>query len=229
MTYILHNRLGSAGFVIEAMLSVADIPFELELIDSKPSTKLPDSFRAVNPWRQVPVLFTPDGRMLTETAAMVLYLTAEHETCSDGLSLAVNDTAALHRWAVFMTANIYEAVLRRAYPARAITGDDDDTDNPVDPALLERVRNAGFVRGLKALGVIDAAIEPGAYLTGPQMSGADIYLAMLTGWHGRQEALPQCSRIAERVACHRQINPIWQRNFGDRMSFAWHQAMPLWG
>lgn len=228
MTYTLYNRNGSAGFAIEALLTMAELPFTLELIDSKPSTQLPESFRAVNPWRQVPVLITPAGEMMTETAAIILYLSAQHEICRAGPRLGVGSTVALHRWTVFLTANVYEAVLRRAYPARAITGLDDDPKNPVDPALLEQVRDAGFTRGLKALEVIEQSLEPDAYLTGPQMSGADIYLAMLTAWHRRPD-LPHCTRIAEKIACHRIVNPIWERNFGDRLDHAWHKAMPIWG
>ena len=59
MTYQLYNRDGSGGFVVEAVLALADESFELIRLDSTPGTPLPESFRDINPWRQVPVLITP--------------------------------------------------------------------------------------------------------------------------------------------------------------------------
>ena len=56
MPYRLYNRIGSGGFVVEAALVLADAPFELVSLDSKPGTPLPESFKNVNPWGQVPVL-----------------------------------------------------------------------------------------------------------------------------------------------------------------------------
>jgi len=55
MIYKLYNRLGSGGFVVEAALTLCDEPFELINLDSTPGTELPESFRAFNPWGQVPV------------------------------------------------------------------------------------------------------------------------------------------------------------------------------
>src|SRR5690606_15280090 len=78
MPYVLHNRLGSGGFAVQAALTAAGIPFELALLDSAPGTPLPESFAAVNPWRQVPVLVTPEGEVLTETAAILIYLVGRH-------------------------------------------------------------------------------------------------------------------------------------------------------
>ena len=41
MSYILYNRPGSGGFVVEAALTLADAPFDLIELDSKVGTPLP--------------------------------------------------------------------------------------------------------------------------------------------------------------------------------------------
>lgn len=50
MRYRLHNRLGSGGFVIEAALTIADIPFDYEPLASDPSTSLGDLIQKQNKW-----------------------------------------------------------------------------------------------------------------------------------------------------------------------------------
>ena len=79
MPYRLYNRVGSGGFVVEAALALAETAFELEELDSRPSTPLPESFRVHNPWRQVPTLILPDGSTMSETAAILIDLSACHQ------------------------------------------------------------------------------------------------------------------------------------------------------
>ena len=76
MSYRLYNRPGSGGFVVEAALKLAEAPFELVELESKPGTPLAESFRETNPWKQLPVLVLPDGSIMTETAAILIHLAA---------------------------------------------------------------------------------------------------------------------------------------------------------
>ena len=118
MTYKVHNRLGSGGFAVEATLELSGLPYEMVLLPSTSDTPLPAEFTAVNSWRQVPVLETPEGRIITETAAILFYLLDRHEECRNGTTLRIGDTIAFYRWTVFMAVNIYEDILRISYPDR---------------------------------------------------------------------------------------------------------------
>ena len=120
MTYKVHNRLGSGGFAVEATLEFSGLPYEMVLLPSVSDTPLPAEFTAVNPWRQVPVLETPEGRIITETAAILFYLLDRHEKCRNGTTLRIGDTITFYRWTVFMAVNIYiyEGILRISYPDR---------------------------------------------------------------------------------------------------------------
>tara|TARA_E500000331_G_scaffold103098_1_gene99964 strand:+ start:554 stop:913 length:360 start_codon:yes stop_codon:yes gene_type:complete len=71
----LYNRPGSGGFVVEAALVLAGANFELTEMASKPGTPLPESFRNINPWGQMPTLALSDRTTMTETAAILLHLT----------------------------------------------------------------------------------------------------------------------------------------------------------
>lgn len=206
MTYRLYNRVGSGGFVAEAALALADASYELEELDSKPGTPLPDSFRTTNPWGQVPTLVLPDGSTLTETAAILIHIAA----CFPDKGLApppgTSEHAAFLRWMVFTNVNVYEAVLRRSYPSRYTT----------DPNSIEATQEAAIARMGDALTVLENAIETGPFLLGETMSVADIYIAMLFVWFRGTIDAPRLTALTEGVRRHAVVGPIWRRHFGDR-------------
>ncbi len=206
MTYRLYNRTGSGGFVVEAALALAEAPFELVALDSKPGTPLPDSFRETNPWGQVPTLVLPDGSIMTETAAILIHLAA----CHPGKSLApapgTSAHAAFLRWIVFTNVNVYEAVLRVAYPHRFTS----------DPNATEATRTAAVTRMGEALGVLENAFGPGPFLLGDALGVVDVYIAMLCIWFRGDIEAPRLEGLTEGVRQNSIVGPIWRRHFGDR-------------
>jgi len=211
MTYKLYNRLGSGGFVVEAALALAAAPFELVEIQSVPSTPLPSSFRDINPWGQVPVLITPDGTMMTESAAMLIHISIVHSDANVAPQPGTPAHAEFLRWCVFMSTSVYESILRISYPGRYTTA----------PAGTADIVDAAKKRSQDALSVIEQAVQPGGFLVSDSLSLADIYLAMLNAWNGEGKALPLCDDLTHRVASHPIIAPIWQRNFDHRLATKW--------
>ena len=211
MSYKLYNRLGSGGFVVEAALTLAEASFELELLDSVPNTPLPEAFREINPWGQVPVLLLPDGTFMTESAAILIHLAAAHPEKALAPAPGTSAHAVFLRWMVFLSANVYEAVLRHGYPDR-FTADPDGA-----PAVVE----AADRRLAEGLRVVEDTLAPDGFLLGEAMSVADLYLAMLNAWHGAGKELPLCEALTHRVAAHPVVAPVWRRNFDHRLSTAW--------
>ena len=70
MSYTLYNREGSGGFAVEAALVMADLPFELVTLSSTPGTPLDESFKATNPWGQIPTLIDSDGNVIVVSALL---------------------------------------------------------------------------------------------------------------------------------------------------------------
>ena len=211
MTYKLYNRLGSGGFVVEAALSMCGEPFELISIDSTPGTELPESFRDINPWRQVPVLITRDGTLMTESAAMLIFLATRDQSGVLGPAVDQPEYAELVRWLVFLSANAYEAIVRKGYPHR-FTTDAEATDGVVAAARL---------RAQSAFQVIDDQLQNADYLVGNRFSVADLYLAMLYAWHYDDRACPRCRALTHRIAADDRIAPLWRRNFDHRLKVKW--------
>jgi glutathione S-transferase len=206
MTYRLYNRVGSGGFVVEAALALAGATYELQELDSKPGTPLPETFRSINPWGQVPTLVLPDGSIMTETAAILIHLAACHPDKGLAPTPGTPAHAAFLRWIVFTNINIYEAVLRRSYPFRYTT----------DPHAHDATRDAAIARMGEALAVLEEAIGNGPFLLGDTMNLADVYIAMLFIWFRGTIDAPRLTRLADGVRKHPTVAPIWRRHFGDR-------------
>jgi glutathione S-transferase len=206
MSYRLFNRPGSGGFVVEAALTLSDAPFELQEFESKPGTPLPENFRGTNPWGQVPTLVLPDGTVMTEAAAILIHLAACFPDRGLGPAPGSPAHAVFLRWMVFASVNLYEAVLRRGYPFRYTT----------DPDGYGALRDAAEARMRDALAVLEAAVAPGPFLLGGEMSAADIYMAMLFIWFADEIDAPCLTALTDGVRQHPVIAPIWRRHFGDR-------------
>jgi glutathione S-transferase len=206
MTYRLYNRVGSGGFVVEAALALADAHCELLELNSEPGMPLPEGFRDINPWGQVPTLVLPDGSIMTETAAILIHLAA----CNPDKGLApIPGTpahAAFLRWMIFTNVNIYEAVLRRSYPFRYTN----------DPHAHDATREAAIMRMGEALAVLEKAIDSKPFLLGQTMSLADVYIAMLFIWFRGEIDAHKLARIRFGVRHHPTVAPIWRRHFSDR-------------
>ncbi len=211
MTYKLYNRYGSGGFVVEAALALAAAPYEVVTLESVPGTPLPDSFRALNPWGQVPVLLLPDGTMMTESAAMLIHVAACHSEKNLAPRPGTPAHATFLRWIVFMSANLYESILRWDYPERYTTA--------ADGAI--GVAAAGEARLCDGLTLIEGVLRPGEFILGETMSVADVYLAMMNAWHGCDRGLARCDDLTHRIAAHPVIAPIWRRNFDHRLATMW--------
>ena len=209
--YTLYNRDGSGGFVVEAALVLADAPFELVSLDSKPGTPLPESFKNVNPWGQVPVLLTPSGTRLTESAAILTHLAAAHPDKSLAPAPGTDEHGLLLRWMTFMTVILYECVLRAGYAERY-------TADPNGALGVAHAATASAARGLQ---VLEAELGENDYLIANDFSVADLYAAMMTAWLSDGKNTPRLDALTHKVASHPKIAPIWQRQFDSRLSRKW--------
>ena len=208
--YTLYNRPGSGGFAVEAALTLARLPFEFVDVGNRPGEEMPASFRAINPWGQVPALTLPDGTLMTETGAILIWLAAAHPEARLGPAPGSAAYGPFLRWMTFLGANIYEGVLRHGYPTRF-------TD---DPDGADAVQSSAIRRTHEALAVLEDAIGPSGWLQ-EEMSAADLYLAMLFIWCRKRADRPKIEALTHRIAAHEVIAPIWRRNFDHRPDIKW--------
>ena len=100
---------------VEALLTVLGLPFEY--VEQSPFEEggLKD-LSTVNPVGQVPVLILPDGQVMSESAAILLYLADRHGDGQWALTPDDPQRPVLLRWMMFLAANIYFYAPERKKP-----------------------------------------------------------------------------------------------------------------
>ncbi len=202
MGYLLYSHDGSGGFIAEAALVKSGADFEIAIVDTEKDEHMRPDFVALNPLHQVPALVLPSGEVMTESAAITIYLASIFP--SRGLSPEVGSPghAAFLRWMVFMSVNLYEACLRSFYPQRYTS----------DPECAPAVQAAGESHVRRSLAVMEDALGEEKFITGADMSMADVYLAMLMAWAEEKTRFPKLNTIVDAVAADEVFGPLWRRH-----------------
>jgi len=167
--YILYARAGTGSIAPHIILEEIGAPHRVEWVSREDATR-PDYLK-LNPTGKVPTLRLPDGRLIFESAAMVIHLTSTHPSAGLAPPVGTSDSALFLQWMVFLSANVYETMLRIYYPHRYSTGGEADAPSVKAKAIDDVMRH---------FGVIEADLSP--FLIGAQVSAADIYLYMLATW-----------------------------------------------
>ncbi|MCC6918203.1 MAG: glutathione S-transferase family protein [Alphaproteobacteria bacterium] len=212
MSYILYGDKDSGSFTAEALFAEIGVPYELRGIDLAKYEETEDAFKAINPAGKLPTLLLPDGTVVTESAAILLTISARHAEAKLFPDLASSDGAWALRWLMFISNNIYEAVGRVEFPNRY-------TSNYYDRSAIEASAKSEirwfwmlFERELEDRG------RPGPYaLGGDQFSALDIYVANIAAWFNpiewRAPNAPRIEAIRRAVAQRAKIVPVWARHF----------------
>ena len=191
--YKIYWRPGSASFAVEALLEELGAPFERVMIEMNNGPQTPDWFHARNPLGQVPVLELSDGRVMSESAAIMIWLADAHAQAGLAPAPDAHERTAYLRWMVYLATNVY-ITFRRIYRGDLYTSVE---------AHRTPIREMAEQDLLRDLAVVEAALDPGPYLLGKRFSAADIYLAMFPDWHSDREALlsglPRIAQLCDAV------------------------------
>lgn len=169
--HTLYTRPGSGGFVVEAALRLCGQPFSAVAVQR--GGPYDPAFQAISPLRQIPVLVLPDGRSMTESAAICIYLSEIHPQAELGPQVGAPDRADFLRWMLFMSSALYPALLRYFYAPRYTAA----------PAGVEGVRQAAVSECDRLFEILEQALQGRDWLVGSRRTIADIYLLMLAHWH----------------------------------------------
>ena len=126
-----------------------------------------DAFMQMNPSGQVPVLRLPDGRILPQSNAIILYLTEVY--ASEALVPADPfEKAKMMSWLFWEQYSHEPYIAVRRFRKKFMN----QTDEELDPQLL--------ARGRRALGVMELQLTFSNYFVGESMTLADIALVAYT-------------------------------------------------
>lgn len=203
--FVLHGRPGSGSSAVEAVLRLTGLPHETVYVRKTEDGSLPQEIRDINPLGQVPVLLLPDGQVMTESGAILMYLAEQVPQLRLAPAPGDADRPAFLRLMLFMATNTYMTDLRYYYPHR-YAGGQDHAAAVVAKAIAEQERNWSALESM-------AATKSSLLLSG--LSVADLYLAMLASWsqiEGFSNRWPKLHSIARNVAAMPGLAEIWKRN-----------------
>lgn len=192
-TYKLYGRQNAGSLAPQVVLEEIGAPYELIWVGRSPADV--EDFRRINPAGKVPALVLPDGTPIAESAAILIHLTSAHPEASLAPPAGTTAHAQFLQWMVFLSAGLYETVLRCYYAERYSTS---------GPTAAEAIKSQALLDYDQHLARMNAILSP--YVLGERLSAADPYLHMLAAWYpGDISALhSRLPRLARHAALLRE-------------------------
>jgi len=206
--YIVYGAAGSGSMPVEATLTLMGQPFRVVEAVTWEGDDERDKVAVVNPMRQIPALITPEGETITESAAILLFLTERHPEA--GLAPAPGDAGRgqFLRWMSFIPAAVYSMYWVRDVPSRLV-GEDEAAQKILLKRTAERIADCWAVMESQ----IGPTIAPGGFLTGPGVSVLDLYVTVASRWtpHRKRfaEVAPRMAEVVRRVDTLPELRDFW--------------------
>ncbi|MGF1455054.1 MAG: glutathione S-transferase family protein [Alphaproteobacteria bacterium] len=204
--FTLYGRPGWGSVLIETQLVWYGLDFDFKEVGhlfKDPAAA--DALRAVNPLAQIPTLVLPDGTVMTESAAVTLWL-ADH-TGDDSLvpGPRAAERAAFLRWLIFFVANLYPTYTYADDPARFVS----------DPGGRAAFAEAVWDHGKRLYAMLEDQAA-GPWFLGARFSALDIFVAAFTAWEPGpawfSQNAPRLTAIASRTRAYPRLAAVWTRN-----------------
>lgn len=196
---------GCGSAIVEAALVLAKIPYDREEVDYGTRQGHDTIAAAGNPLAQLPTVILPDGTLMTESAALVLYI--DGLVPELGLVPSVKDPLRRDflRWLMFLVAAVYPT----------FTYGDDPKKWVGDPADSE-LRQTTDEHRMSLWRLVEGAVR-GPWFLGERPSALDLYISVMTRWRpGREwfaESCPRLHKIAVEVDRDPRLAAVWATNF----------------
>ena len=208
---LLYRRRGWGSALIEVQLAWYGMPVDLiEVGDVFRDAEEREKLIRINPAGQVPALVLPDGRLMTESAAITLHLADLAGSTDLVPEPAAPERAEFLRWLIFIVAQIYPCFTFGDAPARYVT----------DPQAQEEMQQSIFARAEQMwLALGQAASAAGPWFLGERFSALDLYLGVMGHWEPGLEwfrtHLPRVDAIRQAVQGEPRLAPAFAANFDD--------------
>ncbi len=197
--------VGCGSAIAEAALILAGIGYTREEVNYDEPGPARDRLFALNPLGQVPTIVMPDGSLMTETAAIAIYV--DELMPAAGLLPKQGDPLRRDalRWLVFFIAAIYPTFTYGDHPANWV-------GEEAAPKLLESMQ-----AHRKKLWLQYEAAAKGPWFLGEQRSIIDVYVSAASHWRPRrqwfQDHCPKLHAIATGVDADPRLADLWKREF----------------
>ena len=205
----LYGAAASGSVAVEAALTLLGQPFTLVEGATWTQEAARERVAPTNPMRQIPTLVLPDGEVMTESAAILIYLADLHPEAR--LAPAANDRLRRQflRWMLYVSSAIYS--LHWIKPDVKRIGAPDSARDAVVDAVHERIAFCWAN--------MDRQLMPGRWLLGDELSVLDLYVAVISRfgpWRERfYEAAPRMAEVIKRVDDEPRGAALWRERFPE--------------
>jgi len=205
--YTLYGTDESGSCMIEIALQRCAVQWHRVEASSWQDSEGSEALARINPLKQIPTLVTPDGQVLTESAAILIHLGLEYPQAD----LLVGNRAQILRGLLYIAANCYSAIGIIDYPQRWLGN--------VDQALQAQLIT-GTRRYLHQAWVVFADQFADQLFTPDDVPNAlGIMAAAVSRWDEAREALhnlaPGFAHTLERVDADPLVAPVFARHWPD--------------
>jgi GST-like protein len=216
--YVLYGSRNSGSAAVEAALEMAKAPYRI--VDAatwrkKDSAATFAQLQRVNPLHQIPTLVTPDGTVLSESAAILIHLGLVHPRARL-LPTDASQRAQALRAMVFIAANCYAAIGVIDYPARWHGTGDKGADERLRKGARRRLHKLWSV--FADTFAAAAAKNKTAFLFGAQPGATDLLAAVVSRWSGARKHLarqrPAFHAMLERIEADPRVASVIERHWG---------------
>ena len=217
--FILYGAPGSGATPVHAALALIGAP--VQVIDVAPWQGEHERARVatVNAMRQVPVLVLPSGEIMTESAAILIWLADRYPQAELAPGLDHPKRSQYLRWMSFVSSAIYSLYWIRDEPSRL-------TQTPqASEVLLERTAE----RIAHCWRLMDSLVpNDGPYLLGDKISVLDLYVTVISRWQPRRlrfyREAPRMAQVVRRVDGEPRLREHWAKRYP--FSLAWESEGP---
>lgn len=208
-TLILYGRAGWGSVLIEAQLAWYKIPFQLYEVNDLFSDKhARQALQKINPLAQVPTLVMSDGSVMTESAAITLWLAEEARSNDLVPEPYLCERAKFLRWLIFINSNLYPSYTQADRASWLI---------PEKSAQLKFVEQVNQYTKKLYLILNSEASTP--WFLGERFSAIDVYIGAMSHWPPGQvwlaENTPALFKIAEAAKVLPKLSEVWERNYPE--------------
>ncbi|HEX6784395.1 MAG TPA: glutathione S-transferase N-terminal domain-containing protein [Sphingomicrobium sp.] len=161
---------GTCALSVHVVLEWLGVPYAIEVM-SRGSNRT-ENYLAINPSGQVPAFLLDDGRVLTEAAAILVYLSDLHPEAGLGNG---NDPFAryeLGQLLSYLTGEVHVAFKPYFQPARFLA----------DESLFKALQDQAFAVLDPMLRRLDGMLAGARFILNDRRSVADPYLYVLLRW-----------------------------------------------
>ncbi len=206
--YILYGAAGSGATPVHAALTLIGVPCTVVEASPWKDEAEREKLVHVNAMRQAPVLVLPSGEVMTESAAILIWLGDRHPEA--GLAPGIGDPlrAQYLRWMTFVAAAIYSMFWVRDVPSRLAA--DAQAEAVISARTAERIAECWRV--------MDAQMPQGTpYLLGERVSMLDLYVTVVSRWTPRRlrfyREAPRMAEVVRRVDADARLADFWAARY----------------